>query len=127
MLLLAKGMFKEAAECFKKLIDELNVRRIDIMRHAAMVSLMINDLESAERYIKYGLEIRDDDVFLWYYKGELYERLGKLEDAIKCYEKVLELDPNHTNALLNMARIYEKLGDIEKAIDYYNKALNNKK
>ena len=121
-----EGCLKRLQNVFKKLIDELNVRRIDIMRNAAMVSLMINDLESAERYIKYGLEIRDDDVFLWYYKGELYERLEELEEALKCYERVLELHPNHINALLNMARIYEKLGDIEKAVNYYNRALNSK-
>ena len=72
-----------------------------------------------------GLKIREDDVFLWYYKGELYERLGKLEEALKCYDKVIELQPHHVRALLSKAKVYEKLGKIGEAIKYYNKVMES--
>jgi len=120
------GRFKEAIECFKKLIDELNVRWIDAIRHAVSLMLLIDDnLKDVERYINMGLKIKEDDVALWYYKGELYQKLDKLEEALKCYDRVIELQPNYIRALLNKARIYERQGDLEKAVEYYNKAVEN--
>lgn len=125
VLLKRMGKFREALECFKKLIDELNVKWIDAIRHAVSLMLALDDLKDAERYINIGLEIRKDDVALWYFKGELYERLGKLDEALKCYEKVIELQPHYIKALLSKARIYERQGNIEAAIEYYNKAVEN--
>jgi tetratricopeptide (TPR) repeat protein len=119
------GKFNEALECFKKLIDELNVKWIDAIRHAVSLMMMLDELGDAEKYINMGLKIRNDDVFLWYFKGELYERLGKLEEALKCYDKVIELQPNHIKALLSKAKVYEKMGEIEEAIKHYNMAMEN--
>ncbi|CAB3290096.1 Tetratricopeptide TPR_2 repeat protein [Methanocaldococcus lauensis] len=123
VLLKRMGKFKESLECFKKLIDELGVRLLDAIRHAVSVALIVGDLETAERYIKMGLDIREDDVYLWYYKGELYERLGKSDEALKYYKKALSLYPYRVDILLSIARIYERLGDVKKAVEYYNKAI----
>ncbi|ACV24649.1 tetratricopeptide repeat protein [Methanocaldococcus fervens] len=126
VLLKRLGKYKEALECFKKLIDELNTKWLDAIKHAIYLSLTLDNLKDAERYINMGLKIREDDVILWYFKGRLYEYLGKLDEALKCYNKVIELQPTYTKALLNKARIYEKQGDIEKAIKYYNKAIDGR-
>ncbi|XRO77038.1 tetratricopeptide repeat protein [Methanocaldococcus sp. 10A] len=94
VLLKRMGKPKEAVECFKKLIDELNVKWIDAIRHAVSLMLALGDLKDAERYINMGLEMREDDVYFIYYKGELYERLGELDKAIECYNRVLNLFPH---------------------------------
>jgi tetratricopeptide (TPR) repeat protein len=126
VLLKRMGKVKEALRCFKKLIDELNVRWIDAIRHAVSLCLIVGEFKDTERYIDMGLKIREDDVALWYFKGELFERLGKLDEALKCYEKVIELQPHYVKALLSKARIHEKKGEVEEAIKYYNKALENR-
>jgi tetratricopeptide (TPR) repeat protein len=35
----------------------------------------------------------------WYYKGISFGELGKYEEAIKSYDKTLEIDQNHYDAL----------------------------
>ena len=46
--------------------------------------------------------------------GTCYKELKKFDDAKKYYEKVLEIDPKHTNANYNLGLFYE-LKDLKKA------------
>jgi len=36
--------------------------------------------------------------------------LKRYEDAIKCYDKVIEMDPNHANAWYNKAKAFRDMG-----------------
>jgi len=45
-------------------------------------------------------------------------------EAIEEYNKVLELDPNHGNALNSLGEMYIYLREFEKAIEYYKKYLS---
>ncbi|MBQ7823202.1 MAG: tetratricopeptide repeat protein [Bacteroidaceae bacterium] len=47
-----------------------------------------------------------DNKQLWLIKGQLLDRQEKFEDAVKCYEKVLELDPENAPALGSIGIIY---------------------
>lgn len=47
-----------------------------------------------------------DNKQLWLIKGQLLDRQEKVEEAIKCYEKVLELDPENAPALGSIGIIY---------------------
>ena len=46
--------------------------------------------------------------------GEVYGKIGKLNKAIKQFQKVLEIDPDHTLASENLARAYKYLRDLQK-------------
>jgi tetratricopeptide (TPR) repeat protein len=48
---------------------------------------------------------------------------GNFEEAIKLGEKAITIDPNHLNAIFNMACIYSLKGNIQAAILYLEKAL----
>ena len=50
----------------------------------------------------------------WYELGYAYEKLGKISDALKSYEKALEIDENNSDALLREAVIYKSKGDSKK-------------
>lgn len=57
----------------------------------------------------------------WHIKGSLYE----MEDddctnALKCYEKALQLDPKNRDALAGIGLLKAKLGDYTSALKYYN-------
>ena len=45
----------------------------------------------------------------WCLRGLAYYRMGKYEDAIECYEKALEIDPNIEYAQLHKKRVLDML------------------
>ena len=52
---------------------------------------------------------------------DLY-KLGKFEEAIKCYDEVLNIDPKDIDALNNKGIALGKLGKLDEAIKCYDKA-----
>ncbi len=121
LILSRLGRLKESLEIFKKLIDKYNIKWLEALRHAARVAIYLGEYETAEKYLKKGLEIRDDDTELLFNLGVVLAEKGKSEEAIKYFEKVLSLHPGYTLALLRIANIYERLGKLDKAVEYYNK------
>src|SRR5207253_2236366 len=68
-------------------------------------------------------EIFPNNVTAWNNKGLAFHRLGKYEEAIKCYDKALEIDPNYVTAWNNKGYTLDKLGKYKEAIKWYDKAL----
>ena len=52
---------------------------------------------------------------------DLY-KLGKFEEAIKCYDEVLKIDPKDIDALNNKGIVLGKLGKLDEAIKCYDEA-----
>ena len=59
----------------------------------------------------------------WLNKGSSLGKLGKHEEAIKCYDKVLELNPEDISAWFYKGYELGKLGKHEEAIKCYDKVL----
>jgi len=51
------------------------------------------------------------------------ERDKLLKDAIRIYELILEISPNHTESYIDLAECWSSLEDYSKAIEYYDKAI----
>jgi|TARA_B100001964_G_scaffold181083_1_gene200205 tetratricopeptide (TPR) repeat protein len=49
-------------------------------------------------------------------------KLGKFEEAIKCYDEVLKIDPKDIDALNNKGIVLGKLGKLDEAIKCYDEA-----
>ncbi|HSF49968.1 MAG TPA: tetratricopeptide repeat protein [Nitrososphaeraceae archaeon] len=49
---------------------------------------------------------------------------GKTDEALKCYDQVLSIDPNNLSALNDKGYLLNKLGRYNEALEYFNKALS---
>jgi tetratricopeptide (TPR) repeat protein len=81
-------------------------------------------------------QVENVDVFEFNNKGVSLANLGRIEEAIICFDQALKIDPRHVTSLNNKALILNNLGRYEEAVrcldkalkidPRYAKALNNK-
>jgi tetratricopeptide (TPR) repeat protein len=62
----------------------------------------------------------------WYNKGVALGELGKYEEAIKCYDRAIEIKSNYEQAWYNKGWALGELGKYEEAIKCYDKAIEIK-
>lgn len=56
-------------------------------------------------------------------KAEIYDDIGKEEEAIQLYQKVIDLDSEYAIPYHNIALIYHRRGEDAKALSYINQAI----
>jgi tetratricopeptide (TPR) repeat protein len=54
----------------------------------------------------------------WSDKGATLARMGKLSEAIRCYDRALEIDPEYVNALTCKGLSLGALGRFDEAIEH---------
>ena len=60
----------------------------------------------------------------WYRKGvDLYYKQGKFQDAIHCFDRVIETDPDHAGAWNGRGICLKELGRYEEAIQCFDKVI----
>lgn len=69
------------------------------------------------------MEEKNSDSDDWYDKGLKLSRLGKYEEAIECFEKAFEIDPEYKDACVIKGIALDILEKGEDAITCYGKAL----
>ena len=71
-----------------------------------------------------GAELLDDNrIGVKALLGLVSQCLGQLEEAMGYYLKVLEMEPDHNDALINLGVIYQGAGERENAQKLYERAL----
>jgi tetratricopeptide (TPR) repeat protein len=58
--------------------------------------------------------------------GLYYEQSGRHKEALKCYQRALDINPEHLDALTNKAKTLETLNYLESAIETYGRAIKIK-
>ncbi len=59
-------------------------------------------------------------------RGIAYQNLGRSDLAIKDYQRVISMDPNHPQSYGNRGNVYDANGEYEKAVADYSKAIELK-
>ena len=83
------------------------------------------EFDKAEHYLRQVVE-RDDARFADVYNmmGVIHHDRGRFEEAQGCFEEALKINPNYTEAALNLAVTYNDLGRYDEAKRIYRAALS---
>jgi tetratricopeptide (TPR) repeat protein len=153
LALAKKELFAEAEEQFRRVLgaDPLNARaRIGLGKALCDQGRFwdgireyekIQDAGALEELLKdnlkftYGILIQKYQALrereprnpqVYYSLGVIYSKMNNPSEAIRHYEKSVELDPDFKNALFNLASSLEAAGDGERAAGYYQRMLQLK-
>ncbi len=75
--------------------------------------------KDAQVYLEEVLKEKDNFADVYNMLGFIYSTNGRQQDAIKYFEKAFEINPNYTEASLNLAVAYNEIGEFDKAREIY--------
>lgn len=81
-----------------------------------------NEFPMVEKAVKN----KSEDSKLWYRKGVIFLILDKVEDAVQCFNRAIQIDPTYTEAWVKKGTSLESLGKFEEAQPYFEKVLELK-
>lgn len=87
------------------------------------VRVVQQSFEEKKAPIAYDHQIRPEDDS-WFNRGVALEKMGKSEQAIECFDKALEENPNDSWAWFNKGVSLHRLGLLGEALYCYDKALS---
>lgn len=126
------GKPNEAAEFYRKVL-KLEPDNLVIINNLAWILCEDqNKPQEARQLVDRGLALNPEYVDLLDTSGMVYYRLGKYDNAVKDFNKCIELYPGRSKAVaptyLHLAKALDKLGKKNEAIANLNKSLdaNNK-
>jgi len=90
---------------------------------AAEIHMERNQNNEAEEIFNTVLALRPDTTNVYNSLGIIYRRQGRLEEALKAYEKALKVHQNDEYIYFNTARVHLDLGDSLTAQKYLRHAL----
>jgi tetratricopeptide (TPR) repeat protein len=77
------------------------------------------DFEKAEQYLTQVVQAGFEFADVYNMLGIIYHQHGKYEKAIHSFEKAIEINPNYTDASMNLAVIYNDMSMLDKAKAVY--------
>ncbi len=86
-----------------------------------------NDLKTASLLLHEVIDQNANSTEAFFYLANVFHVRGELGKAIKAFSRVLELDPNHTDAAISLSVIYNDIGKYEEAKAIFEKANNQVK
>ena len=112
--------FKEISEAYAVISNPEKKQAYDQYGHAG-----VNGRYSREDIFQSsrGGGFDPNDAWGWRNKGGALYALGKYDEAIKCYDKAIEIDPNNPVVWNNKGLALNSLGKYDEAITSYDKAI----
>lgn len=112
-----KKDFQRALRWLKKALPGSNDRAITY--HAISIChYNLGSFEEAETFEKKALE-KGEFYNGWKHLGVVYHARAELKQALDCYKKAAELEPDNTELVNKIAQIYRDQGRLNKAIELF--------
>ncbi len=103
-----------------------NIKMSDLMKKAKE-AFQKNDLKTASLLLNEVIEQNPQSTEAFFYLANVFHLRGELGKAVKGFQRVLELDPHHTDAAISLSVIYNDIGKYEEAKAIFEKANNQVK
>lgn len=103
------GNEKKAIECIKKAL-ELKPNNFPFLNNLALQYRAIGDYDNAIKSLRTALAIEERPQ-LWVNLGGMYGELHNLDEAEKCFESSIRLDPEYSAAYVDLAIVYHLKGN----------------
>jgi len=84
----------------------------------------LEEYQTAIEELTEYVEINKQNPFAYNNRGVALWEIGKREDAIKDFERAIELSSNDSQPYLNLGHLFEAEGNIKKAIELYTKVID---
>jgi tetratricopeptide (TPR) repeat protein len=114
----SKPIYENALEMAEKGDNKLEMSYIK-----GKIALVDQDWDNALKLFDEVLAIDDSLILGWHYKGFAYGSMGKHMDALKCFDRVTQLNPEDAGAHFNKACIYSLMGDADLCMANLEKAI----
>ncbi|MBN3922249.1 tetratricopeptide repeat protein [Nostoc sp. NMS4] len=107
-----------------KLSPEEQVHYADLNQQFALGRQQADDFKFAELYYRQAIALQPNLVQAHNNLGEVLQKQGRLNDALKSYEQALKINPDYAYAYHNLGYFFQQKGNFEQAIEAYEKALS---
>lgn len=121
---IAQKKYKEAINLFDELEKQIGIHPEISMQKQKLYEGMGKTQAALEEILKL---IRAFPNKAEYYGvlAEVYLTMNKKDEALKAYEKVIELEPENPIIHLALANFYQEKGDLNKSFEYLKEAFQN--
>lgn len=113
--------YRQMGLIYQKLGQDTEAR--DSLEKAAEIHMERNQTVEAEEIFNTVLALRPDTTNVYNSLGIIYRRQGRLEDALKAYEKALKIHKNDEYIFFNTARVHLDMGNLILAQNSLRQAL----
>lgn len=113
------GTYDRYRDDVRRQIDDLSTGLGFLINRAEHQGLALQELgkhEEAIRKFEEALRSAPRDVATWWNKGNSHAVLEEDASALKCFRKVVELDPKQTAAHLRIGKLLYRLGELDEAL-----------
>lgn len=123
MALLFNRKLDAAIKVFEEAIG-VDPKNTEIKNNLASAYIMNGELEKAKPLLK---QVLDDPLyptpqFAYFNLARIYERQGKIDEAIEQYELALDIRPEYVDAHYNLGLLYLQQGRTDRAIEQFSAA-----
>lgn len=129
--LLSLKEYDKAREQFSSVIMDKDIPMVKennkkAYRGIGITYMSEGNYEEANTNFDLSLEVSEDleiDLDVMFYKASALEQLGKLEEAIEIYSKIIEAKPKDAQIYNARANLYRLLGEYDLSVADYDKAI----
>ena len=113
---------KESLETFAK-AAKLKPPNASDLKIAALDYVLLDDYNSAARYLEESLRLNPGDLEARYHLGRVRYQLNQFDLAIAAFEEVLKVDPSDVKAQTNLGLCLEGKNQLDAALAAYHRAI----
>jgi len=118
-----RGARLAEAERGYRAILQRDPRHADSLHMLGVIALQTRNFASALELVERAAALRPDAAGCRNTLGQILERLGREDDAVRCYEAAIELDPGDPEAYNNLGYLRARQDRLPDAEALYRKAI----